>query len=229
MTRLRTPIVVITILLLISILLPPAALAQTHTVKGFYYSGSISVSGAVSGGWNAAFWGIDYRLTLPSPWGVHLQYASGSQSSWTGAFAGVTSGSNSQWFADATYRFPVQNGIVRAFLGYGSFSNSQSGAPQFTSSGFRVGADAEFRLTNSPWQINASAAFYPSNSTSAGGLSSNASATDWQVSAQYNFPNKWLAELGYRSVSVSSGTLGAGTPNTTATTGWFLTVGYTFP
>ncbi len=233
MIRLRM-LVVIAMVLLVSSLLPSVALAQMHTVKGFYYSGGFTLSGGASATWNTAFWGVDYRLTLPIvPWGAHIQYASGSQSGWTGAFATATSGSNSNWFADATYRFPVQNGVARAFLGYGSFSNTTTPTvPQFTSSGFRLGGDAEIRLPNTPWSINGSVAWYPSNSTSAGASSSNASTTDWQVSGQYNFPNQWLAELGYRSVSVGTGTLaalGCATACTASSTGWFIAVGRTFP
>ncbi len=234
MIRLRI-LVVITMVLLVSSLVPSVALAQKHTIKGFYYSGGFTLSGGASATWNTAFWGLDYRLTLPSPWGAQIQYASGSQSGWTGAFAGATSGSNAQWFADATYRLPVQtvqNAIVRAHLGYGSFNNTTSGSPQFTSSGFRVGVDAEITLPNTPWSINGSVAWYPSNSTSAGASSSNASTTDWQVSGQYNFPNQWLAEVGYRSVSVGTGTLaalGCATACTASSTGWFIAIGKTFP
>ncbi len=233
MIRFRT-LAVLAIVLLVSSLLPSIALAQLHTVKVFYYPAGVTLSGGSSATWNTGFWGVDYRLTIPSPWGVHLQYASGSQSGWTGAFGGATSGSDSNWFADATYRVPTPNAVVLGFIGYGSYSSSNNTTSRFTSSGFRLGAEGAFAIPGTRWQVNGSLAWYPSNSTSAGSSSASASATDWSISAQYNFPGQWLAELGYRSINAGTGVLSgyAGCSPTAcnaSSTGIYLTVGRTFP
>ncbi len=233
MKRLRI-LIAIAVVLLVSGLLPSVALAQVHTVKVFYYPAGVTLSGGASATWNTAFWGVDYRLTLPSPWGVHLQYASGSQSGWTGAFATASSGNDSNWFADATYRVPAPNAVVLGFIGYGSYSSGNNITSRFTSSGFRLGAEGAFKIPGGNWSVNGSIAWYPSNSTSAGASSASASATDWSISAQYNFPNQWLAELGYRSINVGTGVLpGFSTCSPTAcnasSTGIYLTVGRTFP
>ncbi len=241
MIRLLIPVTLV-IVLLVSSLLPSGAMAANiSTVKLFYWPSSISASTSAGtfATWNAGFWGVDFRLEMPpNPLGFHLQYAGGSESGWTGVLAGATSGNDATWFADATWRWPIPNGVARAVLGYGSYNTGTNINPRFTSSGFLVGGEGSVRLPppNSAWSFNASIYWYPSNSTSstASSTTASASATDWSVSAQFDFATwpGWSLEGGYRSLNVGTGVLPAFcTPAACnySTTGFYIALGKTFP
>ncbi len=235
MTRLRVLGVILTVL--IAGLLPSAALAQPiQTVKLIYWPANIT--GSTSAGtfttWNTGFFGVDYRVETQARWGFHLLYVGGSQSAWTGILAGATSGNDSNWSADVSYRFPTPMATARGFLGYGSYSSGTNINPRFTASGFRIGADATFPLGTSNWSLNGSVAYSPSNSTSstASTVSASDTATDYSVSLQYTSASKWNVEVGYRGLNVGTGVLaGFCTPAACnfQSTGFFVTVGRTFP
>ncbi len=250
MTQLR--VFAVTLIMLVPILAPTAALAQpeqpTHTLKLFYWSANATVTTSSQiGNWSTGFWGLDYRFEVDSPLGFHLQYANGSQGSGGGAWS-LTSGSDTIWFVDATYRWPTPQAIVRGFLGYGSLqynSNLAPGNEKTTSSGFRIGVDASIPLAGmnsvvSNWSLNGSVAWYPGNSSSVtftpgGTFSATNTASDWSISLQYTAPNQWVVEGGYRGATFvrSAGPVGGAcsgaTPCTFQWTGLFLTVGRTLP
>ncbi len=237
----------LTLTLVVAGLAPTAAQAQvTQTIKLLYYgSSATSANPGTASTWSTGFYGLDYRIDAKlSPWGAHLQYITGTQSGGTGAAAG-TSGTDTIYSIDATYRWQVQwqaqSATVHAFLGYGSITpnfNFAGAAQKFTSTGLRIGADVNVPIgINTPWSVNGAVAWYPSNSTqfSSAAVTSSASgsASDYSVSVQYTTPapGLWLAEAGYRGVSFGTGTL-AGTicaPCTHSWSGWFLAVGKIFP
>ncbi len=240
MTRLRVLAAVIAMVLIVG-LVPTVAQAQLlrHTFKLIYWpSNNNLTSPSGPGNWNAGLFGLDYRLEVPSPWGAHVQYLTGGQSSWGGFFSTVTSGTDTIWSADATYRWPTPTGIVRGFVGYGSyrgqFNSVPLGNPVFTSNGVRLGAEATFPL-RANWAVNGSLAWSPSNSTSIATASASDSATDWSIGLQYTMPtpDKWTVEGGYRVATVRSGilptTFCSPSPCTFQWTGFFITAGRTFP
>ncbi len=245
MTRVRVFAAIL--IMLVAILAPTAALAQpTHTVKLFYWPANATVTTSSQiGNWSTGFWGLDYRFEVDSPWGFHLQYANGSEGSGGGNWSGLTSGSDTIWFVDATYRWPTPQAIVRGFLGYGSLqynSNFPAANEKTTSGGFRIGVDASIPLAemNSAagnWSLNGTVAWYPGNSSSVtftpgGTFSATNTASDWSISLQYSAPNQWVVEGGYRGatfVRSAGGACAGATPCTFQWTGLFLTVGRTLP
>ncbi len=227
------------------------ALAQPiHTIKLTYWPTYMTASTSLGGGyasWDTGFWGLDYRLDSQSRWGAHLQWVSGSQSNGGGAWASLTSGTDTIWSADVSHRWQTANVIVRGFLGYGSYNweSNFSGGPylypsnqRFTSSGFRIGGDGTVLLKGN-WSLNGSVAWSPSNLTSlkitslgTSSATTSASAVEWSVSLQYTSPSKWSVEGGYRGAHVGTGALPAtscSNPCTFQWAGFFITLGRTFP
>jgi len=232
--------------LLVPIVVPNAVQAQqlTHVFKLIYSPTNVTLttSSGATGTWNSGLWGLDYRLLTVSPWGFHLQWASGSQSGWAGIVAPTTSGTDTAWSADVTYQFAVPSARVLGFLGYGALNSTLNGfagpgvSTQFNSSGFRLGAEASLPL-QANWSVNGSLAWFPSNATSVGNspgstVNGSGSTTAWQASIRYALPPAWTFEVGYRGANVSSGVL-SGTicsPNacTFQTSGWLIGVGIAF-
>ncbi len=240
MTRLHVLAVILT--LLIAGLLPSMALAQTSTFKVFYWPSSATASTSSQfGNWSTGFWGIDFRFEAPSPWGFHFNYGSGSQTSGGGSWSSLTSGTDTIWSADVSYRYQAQMATIHGFAGYGSLrwnSTFPGSLQDDTSTGFRLGADVAVPLgPGSNWVVNGSAAWYPSNTatltfTPGGSSSASNTANDYSISLQYNAPMKWVVEGGWRSASFvqSVGGVCAGaTPCTFQWTGFFVAVGRTFP
>lgn len=214
--------------------------------SGAYVTDGVVVAGG--GNWNTQFFGGDLRWTSLQHWGIHLKYDTGSQGSWGGAlsFLGLTTGgTDTVWSADVFYAWQVRTVTLRGFAGYGSIqyvfnynpSQSYLGASGETlsSAGYRVGADAAIPIPNSHFALNASAAWYPSNTTtdsypSPGSPTSGGSATDLSGSVQYTWPSGWLAELGYRWITWNTGSFHTGIaltcPCTFATNGPFFAVGH---
>lgn len=172
-----------------------------HTFSIGIWPTSVTAT-APTGNWNTLLWVIDYRFNSQrSPWGLHLQYATGSQSGWGGlGFAGATGGTDTMWSADATYRLQAAPVILRAFAGYGSIE-WQTTFPATTlgarSTGFRVGFDAVVPLTRlaaadaGGWSLNAAVAQFPSNTVTTRGVPTvgSGSATDWSVFIRYKTPS----------------------------------------
>ncbi len=235
MIRTRTVALVLFVALALA-LVPTSALAQvnlTHTVKVLYWStnGTVTRTGSGNGTWNSSFYGIDYQGQSSSPWGLRLQFASGTQGSLGGSIGAFGAGTDSIYSIDATYLRPGETGFLRGFLGYGSISFSNNSS-MFRSSGIRLGGD--FTLPVSPhWSLSGGVAYYPSNATTVSGTiasgSASATATDYTISLQYAASNQIVVEGGYRTVSADSGPVGAGCPCNFGWSGFFLTVGRTFP
>ncbi len=231
--------------LLVSGFVPNAVQAQqlTHVFKLIYSPTNLTLttSSGATGTWNTGLWGLDYRLLTQSSWGFHLQWATGSESGWAGAVAPTTSGTDTAWSADITYQLAVPNARVLGFLGYGSLSSTFNNlfgpgvSTQFSSSGFRVGAEASIPL-QANWSVNGSLAWFPSNSTSAanapGSTTGSASATAWMVSLRYTTPPAWTVEVGYRGANIGSGvlpgTICSPNPCTLQASGWFIGAGLAF-
>jgi hypothetical protein len=204
--------------------------------KLIYWPTSNTVSSSVgSGNWNTGFIGGDLRWTSSSSWGIHLKYDTGGQSSWGGILAGTSSGTDTVWSGDYFYAWQLPLVTLRGFVGYGETQSNFTVTPfpqaTFTSQGVRVGADTAIPIPNSSFQVNASFAYYPSNSTrfSVGGttFNSSASAYDWSVGLQYNGQAGWLIEGGYRQLNVNTGSVFPGVCPCTANWGGpFIDAGY---
>lgn len=237
---------VATVLLLASSLLPSVALAQTHEFKLVYWpAGATASNPSQYGNWNTGFWGVDYRFEAPlAPWGVHLQYVTGGQSSGGGSWSGLTSGSDTIWSADVSWRrqFPIPPVVatVHAFLGWGQlqWNSTFPGSVQVdTSNGFRIGADTRVPFGGGNWSVNGAVAWYPSNTatltfTPGGSFSGSGSARDYSISVQWSAgaPGFWVAEGGYRNASFvqPSGGVCTGPTCTFAWGGFFIAAGRTW-
>ncbi len=182
-------------------------------------------------------WGGDLRWTSQRQWGIHLKYDTGTDSGWSFWFPANATTTHTMWSGDVFYALQVSSATFRGFVGYGSIQWTQvAPAPaqqQLTASGWRFGADAMFPLPDSNWAINMSAAFYPSSSTTFTytGLPSGtgtSSAGDYSASIQYTWPAGWLAEAGYRLVTLNTGSLGPTytAPWTQQWSGPFFAAGY---
>lgn len=209
------------LLLLVSI--PSLAEAYTLELKGIYWPATPTVTetGAPSGGWNTSAVGGDLRLFLPTHWGVHLQYATGTEGAWIGSFSTATSGTDTVYSGDLFYEWRLRGptGVgstldLRTFAGYGQLQASTTfpaptGQRTFTSNGVRVGADFVLPLPRTNLAVQGGVAWYPSNSTTltVGGATqtSNAQAWDYTLSVQYTDPRGWLIEGGYRWITADTG------------------------
>jgi len=174
-----------------------------HTFKVTYWWASVTASppGGGSASWSTGIWIIDYRLSsLRGPWGFQVQFGTGSQGSWGGAFSSATSGTDTIWNVDVNYRSVIEPFTVFWFAGYGSIkweTTLPAGVQRITSSGPRVGFDALLplwvRKDGSNLSINGAVAWYPSNTISSfsGGTTttSTGSATDYSISIRYKFPS----------------------------------------
>ncbi len=233
----------VTVVLLVAFVPSPAS-AYLAEVKGFYWSTTptLSNAGGQVANWSTPAYGGDFRLFFPpTPFGVHLQYVTGSQGSWGGLFAGGTGGTDTIYSGDVfyTWHFPGAPGVgslldLRTFAGYGRIQSSTTapavGQQTFTSNGFRVGVDVVVPFPATRWAFQGGVAYYPSNSTSltssAGAGSASAQAWDYTASVQYTDPRGWLIEGGYRWLSADTGSVGGVCPCTAKASGVFFAVGY---
>jgi hypothetical protein len=195
-----------------------------------------SNSGGQFGNWTSNFWGGDFRWTSDTVhWGIHLKYDTANPNNWGGSFSSSTGGTDTVWSGDLFYAWMLPVATVRAFAGWGDLKHTSvlgGGTETIEASGYRVGADAQFPVPNTRWAFNASAAWYPSTSTSFtffGTTTSGGNATDFSASVQYTWPQGWLAEGGYRWITENTGALPATVcPCTIKTSGPFFDVGYHF-
>lgn len=232
---------VLAALAVLAFLVPAPRLAEAAKAefKVFYFpvNGTFTSTTPPNGTWNTPVFGGDVRWFIPlTPYGVHLQYATGNQGTFGGGFAGATGGTDRTYFGDVFYEWQFVANKVRLFAGYGAIeSNTNFGAltTNSTSRGFRVGTDFVIPFPNTNLAFLGGFAWYPSNSTnlttSVGAVSvsasSTASANDWFASVQYTDPKGWLFEAGYRQISADSGTI-AGCPCNFKFNGPFFSVGY---
>lgn len=180
---------------------PRAPVEYLHSIGFAIWPTSMTATGP--GSWNTTFWILDYRLSSlapQAPWGLHLQYATGGQSNWAGTFAGTSSGTDTIWSADVTYRVIADSTILYLFAGYGSLqwaTNTQ----RVTSSGVRVGLETFVPFHSTPaggnWSLHGTFAWYPSNSVTAVGTTTTGSgaARDWSVSIRYKAPPRTTGAL----------------------------------
>ncbi len=232
--------------LLLTLSLLPVAQAATHTVKLSYWPTSLVLSGVDFPGtfatWNTVFWELSYMIEWDD-WDLDIQYATGSQSAWTGTSAGTTSGTDTIWGLDISRRYefqlaPLGTITAHAFAGYGSLewkATAPSPPLSFTSSGFRFGSDFRVPIpTNPDWSFYTKLALYPSNSASrfdgTSTTTASSSARDWTVSVIYQ-PDSWFIEIGHRTASFDNGEwsgLSTSCPCTSQWSGWFLGGGWTW-
>lgn len=218
----------------------PRPAAASVELKLIYWPTNVTyTSPTLNGTWTTNFIGGDLRWTSDeSHWGIHLKYDTGSQANWGGLFSGFfTSGTDTIWSADLFYAWQFPAVTVRGFAGYGDLENTGNfnggGSLVYKATGYRVGADAVIPVPNTNFAFNASAAWYPSTSTSLtftpSGFTrtSNGSATDLSASVQYTWPTGVFVEGGYRWINNHLGSLALLFVGTSATTeGPFFAVGY---
>jgi len=219
---------------------PRPAAATTEIKLTYWPTTTTYTSPTLSGTWTTNFIGGDLRWTSDtSHWGIHLKYDTGSETSFGGFFNGLfASGTDAIWSADVFYAWEFPAITVRAFAGYGDIKNTLNfafggGSLVYDATGYRVGADAMIPVPHSNFAFNASAAWYPSTSTSltfsSSGFTrtSNGQATDLSASVQYTFPSGLLLEGGYRWINNHLGSLALVVVGTGETTGGpFFSVGY---
>jgi hypothetical protein len=221
------------------------AQSGTSTLQIVYWfpSQTFSFGGVLSGvsaSWSTPMYGLDYRLDLPSRWGLHLNALTGTENNLT--FAGAPfpgSFTDTIWSADLTYRWdlPVQSASapaqVHVFAGYGG---AKTGSLPSTSNGVRLGADGSFPFA-AGWSLNGLVAYEPSNNvtitpTPFPSLSATTTAWEYAASVRYTAPSGWDVEGGYRwrQENVSSLTVSGAAicPCTQQWSGFFLQGGYTF-
>jgi hypothetical protein len=174
-----------------------------HTIKLTYWPTSVTTTMGGAANWSTTMLVFDYQFNLPnSLWGFKFEYGTGAQGSWGGASSGASGGTDTIWSADVTYTWEVRQFLLTGFVGYGSLkweTTLPAGTERFTSAGARIGVDALLPFYVSPngsnLAITASAAWYPSNSTTflSGGTTTTGtgSATDWAVGLRY----KWGREI----------------------------------
>jgi hypothetical protein len=219
---------------------PRPAAASVELKLVYWPTNTTYTSPTISGTWTTNFIGGDFRWTSDeSHWGIHLKYDTGSETNIGGFFTGLFSGgTDAIWSADVFYAWQFPALTVRAFAGYGDIKNTLNfafggGSLVYDATGYRVGADAMIPVPNTNFAFNASAAWYPSTSTSLTFTSSgftrpsSGSATDLSASVQYTWPTGVLVEGGYRWINNHLGQLAlvfVGTGETTS--GPFFSVGY---
>ncbi|HEV2282580.1 MAG TPA: hypothetical protein VGX75_09360 [bacterium] len=192
-----------------------------------------SKSSGQFGNWSTNFWGGDLRWTSDtSHWGIHLKYDTATPGSWGGTYAGSTGGTDTVWSGDLFYAWQLTTVTLRGFAGWGDIKHvSNFGLAQtLEARGYRVGADVMIPVPNTRWAFNATAAWYPSTSTSftfGSTTTSGGNATDFGASVQYMWPRGWLVEGGYRWITENTGALpNTVCPCTVRTSGPFFDVGY---
>ena len=213
---------------------PTRVQADTAETKFFYWPSSSSFTGST---WTSSMFGVDFRDTFASRWGMHVQYGIGNQSGFGGSFAaaGANAGTDTVYLAEIVHEWQLSTLTLRASGGYGFIQSITNipGSPQFfRSQGVRLGTDLVFPIMGA-FSVQAGSGWYPSNPTTLGGpggsFYSSASASDWSVSMQYTDPTGgWLVEGGYRQLSANGGSL-PGCPCTLTCGGSFVSVGYRVP
>lgn len=174
---------------------------HTFGLSAWFTSATATEPGGV-GTWRTTLWVLDYRASHEkSPWGFRLQYATGGQGGWGGTFASASGGRDTMWGLDVSYRFRQARGMnLWGFAGYSSLSlestlPAPTGTRRVTSSGLRIGADAEMPLSLATGagnlSVTARLAWSPSNGVSSlsGGTTttSSGSATEWSIALRYMF------------------------------------------
>lgn len=224
--RLLAAIVVVVVIAFV----PTRVQADTAETKFFYWPSRSSITGST---WTSSMFGVDFRDTSPSHWGMHLQYAIGNQSGYGGGFlaAGATGGTDTVYFAEMVHEWQLSTLTLRASGGYGFIESNTNPLQFLRSQGFRLGTDLVFPIMGA-FSLEAGGGWYPSNSTTLGGAGgsffSSASASDWSVSVQYTDPKGWLVEGGYRQLTANSGPI-VGCPCNLTLGGSFVSVGYRVP
>lgn len=222
--------VIVVAILATAVLVTASPAAAETMIQLRYWPNTTAIGGGMTGGWQTASVGVTLRRSLTQDWALSFEGDWGGQSNWSGNWLGGTSGSDSYWSLNLHRTWGTHSSTFSLFAGYmqmrsGTVFPESPFQQTFRASGFRLGADSQWRLSHN-WSLmlmgavgvglngeNSWPGVLPTETTSA-------QYYEYSLSVSYAFARDWSLDLGYRGMYSAGGASPNYMPFTATTTGF---------